>query len=330
MTIKLCGKALAKALLASTLLIATSTGIAKAKAPLNGLTGEDLLAGQVSHSLSVDQLGTVSLDSSTYIAQIVEQSVAQTPTSDTFSPLSTEEIRQQLLIDPNATFSPVGPRPVPASSFRTPTAYGADWGDAYIGIAGSTAGNTPREDGSISLGFGLGDAQRNIGAEISVGIYSLDGFADDGGVGFKLHRVFPEANNLGIAVGWSNPITWGAGDDAEDTFYGVVTKRFDLAPNSRSNRLPLTTSIGVGTGVYRSTGAIAAGSNDPNIFGSLGLRVIPEVSLISSWDGSGLGLAASTAPFDFPMVLTLGVADITDNTSDGTQFQGSLGYSFSF
>ncbi|MEO1447399.1 MAG: hypothetical protein AAFV46_14430, partial [Cyanobacteria bacterium J06635_11] len=118
--------------------------------------------------------------------------------------------------------------------------------------------------------------------------------------------------------------------DAEDTFYGVVTKRFDLAPNSRSNRLPLTTSIGVGTGVYRSTGAIAAGSNDPNIFGSLGLRVIPEVSLISSWDGSGLGLAASTAPFDFPMVLTLGVADITDNTSDGTQFQGSLGYSFSF
>ena len=329
MTIKLCRKALAKTLLvASTLLMATSAGIASANysVDLNGLTGADLVSGQ----LAADQLGTVSMDSSDAIAQIVQQSVSQNPTSDTFSPASTEDIRQQLLIDPNATFSPAGPRPVPASSFRTPTAYGADWGDAYIGLAASTAGNTFKSDGSASLGFGLGDAQRNIGAEISVGIYSIDGFADDGAVGFKLHRVFPQANNLGIAVGWSNPIKWGAANDAEDTFYGVVTKRFDLAPNSRSNRLPLTASLGVGTGAYRSLGAIEAGSNDPNVFGSLGLRVIPEVSLISSWDGSGLGLAASTAPFDFPVVLTLGVADVTDNTPDGTQFQGSLGYSFSF
>lgn len=315
--------------------IVGSAAQANATDGLNGLTGSDLVSGQLSQEqLRAHQLGAVSIESSATTTPsanpLVNPSVAQNPTSDTFSPLSEEDIRQQLLIDPNATFSPVGPRPVPASSFRTPTAYGADWGDAYIGIAGSTAGNTFKEDGSASLGFGLGDAQRNIGAEISVGIYSLDGFADDGAVGFKLHRVFPEANNLGVAIGWTNPITWGAANDEEDTFYGVVTKRFNLAPNSRSNRLPLTTSIGVGTGSFRSTGAIAAGSNDPNVFGSVGLRVIPEVSLISSWDGSGLGLAASTAPFEFPLVLTLGVSDVTDNTTEGARFQGTLGYSFSF
>lgn len=255
-----------------------------------------------------------------------EADVAQ-GTDDTFAPLSDEELRQQLLIDPNAVID--RPRAVPSSGFLTPSAYGADWGDAFVGVAGVAAGNVSGIDGSASVGVGFGSAVNNIGAELSVGIISLDGFSEDGIVGFKLHKVFPQANNLAMAVGWSNPVKWGNSEDEEDTFYGVVTQRYELEPGE-PNPLPLTISLGVGTGTFRSTGAIAAGTNDPNFFGSIGLRVRPDLSVVSSWTGSSLGMAVSSAPFDFPLVFTAGFSDVTDNTVEGTRFNGSVGYSLNF
>ena len=275
------------------------------------------------------------------ISTIDDATVAQNPTSDTFSPLSDQEIREQLLTTPNTTEAPEidvldrRPQPVPSSTFITPNAYGADWGDFYVGSAGATErtnGGTDGNDGidgSIAAGMGFGNAARNVGVELNVGVINIDNFAADGTVGFKVHRVFPEANNLGVAVGWSNAVKWGDARRDEDTIYGVVTQRFDLRPN-RDNSMPLTTSLGVGTGAFRSTGAIEAGDNAPNVFGSVGLRVIPQVSLVSSWSGSALGLAASAAPFNFPVVLTAGVSDLTGNTEEGAQFVGGLGYSFGF
>lgn len=259
------------------------------------------------------------LAQATETAQIVD---------DTFAPLTEEELRDRLRIDPN--FVPGQPKPSPASGFLTPSAYGASQGDAFVGLSGVTAGQQEDKwDGSASLGFGLGNPEKNVGLEVSLAIISLDGFAEDGSVGVKLHKVFPKAGNLGVALGWSNAIKWGAAGNAEDTFYGVATKAFDLRPN-QDNTLPLTATVGVGTGGFRSKGAIADGTNAPNVFGSLGLRVIPEVSIVSSWSGSSLGLGASTAPFNFPLVMTAGVSDVTGNTSNGARFNGAIGYSFSF
>ncbi len=338
-------------------------GLLLGKTSLSGLTGQDLVGG----NLAVDQPlrpairpmePTVSLSTDVRFSLRQDESSAQqiadarvgelnrraaqrqeaSPSSQvaqtvdgTFAPLSDEEIRQQLLIDPNLNIADLlaGPQAIPSSTFLTPSAYGADWREGYVGISGATVDGDREVDGSISFGMGLGDAVNNVGVELNAAIISLDGFAEDGSLGFKLHKTFPQLNNLAVALGWNNPITWGAAQDAEDTFYGVVTQRFDLQPN-RPNPMPLTASVGVGTGSFRSTGAIAAGDNSPNLFGSVGLRVIPEMSVISSWTGSALGLAVSAAPFDAPFVITAGVSDLTDNTTNGTQFVGSMGYSFRF
>ena len=121
---------------------------------------------------------------------------------DSFRPedLTDEELRQLLSVE-----DPVLPSvpPTPASSFGTPTAYGASGGDAFIGLAGVTDGDRNSTDGSMSLGVGLGDAVESVGVELNVGIISLDGFADDGQIGVKIHKIFPEADNLAVAVGWS-------------------------------------------------------------------------------------------------------------------------------
>lgn len=356
MTTKLYRKAFAGIALAVSLLI---TGAVKAEASPDNVSSDlseigvissspDLLLGSSdvvsnlvnrSVSSSVNPVAGFSHSSETTASTVAQTSlemaqgleIAQdgvSPVDGTFAPLTDEELRQQLLINPS--FVPETPRPSPATSFGTPTAFGADWGDAFVGLSGVTQGDTDtKADGSISLGMGFGDAVNNVGVEVSVGIISLDGFGDDGSIGVKLHKIFPEAENLAIALGWSNPITWGDANDAEDTFYGVVTRQFDLNPDEDST-LPLTVSLGAGTGVFRSTGAIEAGDNALNVFGSLGLRIIPEVSLLSSWTGSGLGLGVSAAPFDFPLVFTAGVSDVTGNTRSGARVNASAGYSFGF
>ena len=240
--------------------------------------------------------------------------------------MSDDEIRRMLLIDPTSFLD----RQIaaPSSGFLTPTAYGADNRDAYIGVAGVASGNNSDLDGSASAGIGLGDANSNVGVELNAAIISLrDDFAQDGSIGVKLHRYFRDAGNFAVAVGWSNVLKWGAAENAEETFYGVVTRRFDL---SADRQLPLTASVGLGTGSFRSQSAIDDDENTPNLFGSLSLRVLPQVSVISSWTGRSLGLAASAAPFSFPLVLTAGFSDATDRTTAGTRFQGSLGYSVNF
>ncbi|MBE9064792.1 hypothetical protein [cf. Phormidesmis sp. LEGE 11477] len=288
-----------------------------------------------SHEVSPDSVD-LAADLATDLATPEEVQIAQ-DLGDTFAPVSPAERRQQLLIDPDAEvqLDPIAtidfPRTLPSSTFLVPSAYGADWGDVFVGLAGVAGGDdSARTDGSAALGFGVGDAVRNVGLEVGVGIISLDGFADDGIVGFKLHKIFPQAGNLAVAAGWTNPIKWGNATDAEDTFYGVATKQFRLRPNA-DNQMPLTTSLGVGTGTFRSVGAIDDDENGVNVFGSAGLRVIPQVSLISSWNGTGLGLATSVVPVRrLPFVLTLGVSDVTGNTDEGAQFQGSLGYALRF
>jgi len=251
-------------------------------------------------------------------------------TGDTFS---SQNARKGLLIDPLVLPSSDKSRKAsPSSTFGVPSAYGASWRNVFVGggFIGSGRAATPA-DGSISFGAGFGDSVKSIGVELDFAIISLsDAFADSGSIGFKVHKVFPELDNLAVAAGWSNPITWGAANDAKDTFFGVVTKAFDLMPG-QINTLPLTVTTGIGTGAFRSVGAIKAGTNDPNFFGSLGLKVIPEVSLVSTWTGNQLNSGISAAPFpQIPFVLTVGAGDVTDNRGNGTRLLINGGFGFTF
>ncbi|WP_390626097.1 MULTISPECIES: hypothetical protein [Calothrix] len=273
--------------------------------------------------------------------QKLPQLIAQTDSSGTVGDTlgDANKIRQDLFIEPILTEIP-RPRKggSPGSSAGTPTAYGASWGQAFIGGGGFIPFEKGKVDGSLSAGFGLGDAVKSVGLEVAFNIYSVGGqkelfgdFGDSGGIGFKLHKFF--ADGTAVAVGWSNPITWGQGNKSKDTIYGVVTRAFYLQPDSPTNKLPLTVSVGVGSGAFRSVGALRSrsGDNPPNFFGSVGLRVIPEASLVASWTGSALNLGASFAPFrDTPIVINTIFTDVTGNSTNATGFSLSAGYSFQF
>ncbi|PZV23337.1 MAG: hypothetical protein DCF12_19225 [Snowella sp.] len=230
----------------------------------------------------------------------------------------------------------------PSSSLGIPTGFGAQWGNAWIGGAyGSSRLYSPSADGSISFGMGFGDARKLVGLEVFTGIFNLSGDDDSlggsagngGAVGFKLHRLLDDRGYFSAGVGMANVIRWG-GDNVygggDDTYFGVVTGRFDLQ-EGQENPLPLIISAGLGSGAFRSMGALNANEQNVNVFGSVALRVIPEVSLISTWTGSQLNMGTSLAPFhNFPLVLNLGAGDVTGAYPQGTRFIMSLGYGIRF
>ncbi|MBF2064371.1 MAG: hypothetical protein IGS39_08105 [Calothrix sp. C42_A2020_038] len=266
---------------------------------------------------------------------IQKNSVAQIDSSgtvgDSFGEIN--KLRQDLLIEPIIIEARTSRTIAPASSAGTPTAYGASSRQAYIGggLRFPFDRKRDRVDGSLSFGFGEGDAINSLGVEFNFNITSVGGsfndfdFGDSGTIGFKLHKYF--GRGTAAAFGWSNPIRWGDSNASKATVYGVVTQAFPLL----SNQLPLTISVGVGSGVFRSKGAILADENSPNLFASLGLQITPEISLVSSWTGNRLNVGASVVPIrKIPLVINAIFSDVTDNLNGGSGLTIVAGSTFQF
>lgn len=292
-----------------------------------------LLNPEFTFSSDFNQLNLKPLDQ-----QTSEESslLAQATGSDQFGGTFTPSEETQLLLEDLTPIVDVQApiRPAAGLTFGTPTAYGAGWRQAFFSVSAlfDLGGPGRDADGSFSLGTGFGNPLSDVGLEVSLGITSteFEDFADSGSVGFKLHKIIPNTEGLGVAIGWSNALDWGDTRDASETIYGVASKFFFLDPNSEENRLPLLVSLGVGTGSFRSLGAIRAGDNDLNVFGSLGLLIQPEFSVTSSWTGSQLNLGVGFAPFTVPLTFSAGIYDITGNTENGAGFNLNAGYAWEF
>ena len=261
-------------------------------------------------------------------------------------PSNSDTLRQQLLIDPiintqESIIKTEPPRAFPGSTAGTPSGYGASGGQVYVGVGllfPLEEDSDGFRDGSYSAGFGLGDPLKSVGLEVNVNFASSGGTYFKGGefdvgtsgyMGLKFHKYLRDRTS--VAVGWSNALKWGESSDNKDTIYGVVTRAFLLQPDNPHHQLPLTISVGFGNGGFRSLGARAAGGNNANIFGSLGLRVIPEASLVSSWTGNRVNVGTSIAPFrNRPIVINAILTDISRNFDTGLGFALSAGYSFKF
>ena len=138
----------------------------------------------------------------------------------------------------------------------------------------------------------------------------------------------PSFFNTHAAISWTNPIKWGEATK-KDTVYGVISKEFELRPDADKKFASLLT-LGVGTGSHRSNTAIKENTNDPNIFGGYGVQIFPRISFASSWNGNALNAGFGLSPFDFPLNFSIGISDITENSTNGAQFNINTGYSFRF
>jgi len=261
----------------------------------------------------------------------------QPPAVETPSTSTPEEVAQlrqdfRLQVPPLQELVRTGTIGGGGSSIGSPTAFGANFGNAFIGVGFQARTRfTDSADGGVSAGIGLGNSRTAVGLEATISSFSTireGGFFETGGVSLKLHRLV--SNDTAIAFGVENAFDWG-GSDAGRSFYGVASKIFPLRENPADAFSKLTVSAGLGGGRFRSESDIRNGNDTVNVFASAGLQVIPAVSVIADWTGQDLILGASVAPFrGIPLVITPAVADVTGNAGDGARFILGVGYAFSF
>jgi hypothetical protein len=226
----------------------------------------------------------------------------------------------------------------PVGGITTPSGFGANWGDAFIGFGTQSQipaigrGAEGLDSTSLGAGFGLGDARSAIGLETS---YSTAGSFNSkifnrGNVNFKLHKVL--ADNLAVAVGWENAINHGytGATDPGSTVYGVLTGVLPLGDTSN-----ITASVGAGNGRFRTSLDIENDKQGTNLFGSLGFRVSENIALVGDYNGRNfnVGLPLTVKLSDGVGVqVTPALLDIGGNNFSGpsSRFAVSGGVGFKF
>ena len=220
-------------------------------------------------------------------------------------------------------------RASPSITIINPSAYGASWGSFGIGFGfQERARFIDESDGVIGLGFGLGNPQKNVGAQVGISLVDVSSPLQDGAINLKIHRRLPQ--DFSVALGVQGITTWGE-TDGGSSVYGVTTKRFKLRQDRAKPFSELYTSLGLGGGQFRSESNINSGDETIGVFGSVAVKIIQSVGLVTEWTGQDLTIGVPIVLFrKLPLVIVPAITDVTGTAGDGTRFVVGIGYSFSF
>jgi len=276
-------------------------------------------------------------------------SLSQKNEATALQPSGTGHFQQRapLRIDPIPQPDPdPEPRYYPGFNAATPSGFGADWGDVFIGasvvdrekgMGALKSGKVLRSDigqegGSAAVGFGLGDAKAIAGLETVYNIISLtpSRFASNGSVDFKLHRRLGRL--FSMALGWESAIHYGpqAGDTSSST-HATLSVVIPLRPANTDHPLLVGLSGGIGDGRFRKIDDQVEGRDNLGGFGSVGLQVLSNVSVIAERLGSGYNIGVCYVPFTrLPFFLSGTAIDVTDQTGFGVRYVASAAFGYHF
>ncbi|MGH7669949.1 MAG: hypothetical protein ACRENQ_10710 [Gemmatimonadaceae bacterium] len=218
----------------------------------------------------------------------------------------------------------------PGSSLGSPSPSGVGSGDYFMGAGYQERTRfTSRADGGVGVGTGFGDPAAGVALEMTVSSYSSirHSFASIGGLSFKLHHRDSQRMLL-YAFGVENAVPWGLTDGGTSA-YATAGRVFVLRPDENAAFGVLTTSLGIGTGRFRTQDAILTHRHTIGIFGGAGLRIIPAVAIAADWTGQDLDAGFTVTPFrNRGIVASIGYADLTRTAGNGPRFIMSIGYGF--
>lgn len=209
--------------------------------------------------------------------------------------------------------------------------FGASAGEIYAAASYSNRDlQTEAEgddDGSIVLGFGLGNPQDRFGYEIALGITSVstswwgDGkFADEGNLNLKVHKkVAPvlKGTAASVALGASNITGWGSTIEIPTNYYTAYSEKFSFG---KFDHYRAAISFGYGT-------SVSDGETARDFFGGLGVaRSNYNGSL--SFIGNETHVSATWyVPKISGLALTFTRADVLNQKNTGRNIL-SVGYAF--
>lgn len=192
-----------------------------------------------------------------------------------------------------------------------PSATVAPAGVGYVALSGTR--NSPmnaRTDGSLELGFGLGNAETAVGVQGKAVITSLtDDFGDSGYLGFKLsRRIATGPVPLYAGLDADNIAPWGASRANAPTVAAMVTG-FAALPVNRGS-IPVMFTAGIGNRL-RDNGT------EPGVFAGVGAGFTESLGGSVAWTGEAASLGISLRPSGaLPLVVNLTLDDATDRLDE--------------
>ncbi|MDT8854611.1 hypothetical protein RNZ50_06115 [Paracoccaceae bacterium Fryx2] len=191
-----------------------------------------------------------------------------------------------------------------------PSATVAPHGMVYGALSGSDRylGRFDETDGSLELGFGLGDAQAGIGAQIKVVSTSLtDDFGDSGYFGVKFARQIA-AGSMPVFLGLQidHIAGWGEASDRDPEASLALTafRLMQFSPGGDS--FPMMFTLGVGDNLRNN-------QTDPGVFFGAGIGLTESLGASAAWSGEGVDIGASFRPQALPaMRVSATVNDVFD------------------
>lgn len=278
----------------------------------NTTTSSDPRVKQLSQSLSASSSASQLSSSKNEVSEATP--TAKFAQNEVDPPTSREELIEQLSVPkPDLEeITVVTERGAPAIGISVPSGFGATSGQFFTGLTfQGTTRRAPKADAGFSFGLGLGDPENSIGVDLVYTSFSTVRSTpfDTGSTSIKIHRRLGETSSA--AIGVENFMRYGE-FDADINYYGSLTNIFTLRENPTDLFGSLAVTLGLGSGRFRELPDIREDDETINIFGSAGLRVSEQFSLVGAYTGNTITLGASVAPFrEIPLVITPSVTDLT-------------------
>ncbi|MGI3171000.1 hypothetical protein ACRARG_17745 [Pseudooceanicola sp. C21-150M6] len=175
-------------------------------------------------------------------------------------------------------------------------------------------------DGSIALGFGLGDADRNIGFQVTGQITSLtDDFGDSGYFELKASRRIDTGSAptyFGLAVG--NLAPWGDAKIHDTSVTAAITTFTQLDMGADS--FPIALTVGGGSHIRNF-------NTDPGVFVGAGIGLTDYFGASLAWTGESVTIGTAFRPGRSPFQISLSAEDVFDQI-DNRRAVLSISYVF--
>jgi hypothetical protein len=204
-----------------------------------------------------------------------------------------------------------------------PAGYVGGWGDYFVSASAGTPGNL--RDGSIdasfNLGFGIGDPERLLGAEIYMGIGSFKTFNANGSFGASIGRLLVNSSDLqlGVAGGVIDAYSYGSeGNPQPINGYGAITAALPLRRGESRPPRAVQFTLGGGGSSFASIDS-SYELSESGLFGAAGIEVLENLGFSVGVSGRSTNVVLSWIPLrTVPIFVNLMAADVFATTPWGT------------
>jgi hypothetical protein len=204
-----------------------------------------------------------------------------------------------------------------------PTGFVSGWGDYFLSASAGTPGNLRAGvvDGSVNMGFGLGDPEKLLGLELYWGIGSTKNLNANGSFGASLGRLLVNRSDLQVAVagGVIDAFPYGYEPNPQPlNGYGAVSVALPLRPADPTFTQVVQFTVGGGGSSFAAIDS-SYQLTEAGAFGAVGVELLANLGFSVGVSTRSTNVNLSWVPFrTLPVFVNLLAADVFGSTPWGT------------